>query len=103
MAVFIFTKVQGGVKFEKEGAGDIKGFCNGDVPEIDLNEQSEVIIRIRKDPRFKINVMIDTVTIDKSAIGGGSLTHLPNTDLNADQLQDLLIDLFNPYSNFMMP
>lgn len=101
MNTFLFKKVSGGVKFDKAGGGDLMGVCVFEIVQVDLDDRGQLIVRIRGQ-RYVIHVDLDQVTIDLTALGGTIVTYGPGT-IEADELQEKIMDLFNPFSNLIMP
>jgi hypothetical protein len=100
MNTYTFDKIPGGATAQKN-LESVYGIHPNIHSFVDIESDDKVNVSVRG-WNNKISISLDTVVIDESLVGGSIYTYGPNT-LTAKQLQGYIMNVFNPYSNFLTP
>jgi hypothetical protein len=100
MSTYLFEKIPGGARVQKDNYA-LHGVHPHECSIVDREENGLVTIHLRG-ISYLINVVVDTVTIDETAIGGATHTYGPAT-ITSQDLQKAIMNVFNPYSNYITP
>lgn len=100
MDIYTFKKIPGGATFQKNGEKQ-HGVHPGNIVHVDVEDATRVTVTGRGLTN-QIRVDLDTVVIDETDIGGASHTYNPST-ATATEMQKMIMNVFNPSSNYLMP